>query len=152
PDLDAIALTHRSRRWGEPHSFRHHRRCQSQSRYVHSAVRLEPVFVSGDLRCATGPNLSRSVTVFAAEFRGSNDDYLRASDFDGAVESLIVRFSYGKQRVADLTRLKLAKKFDETDDDLRRGYEAYFGEQGIRAEWPRMDRDGAGTLCRVLAA
>jgi hypothetical protein len=43
---------------------------------------------------------------------------------------LIVRFSYGKQRVADLTRLKLAKKFDETDDDLRRGYEAYFGEQG----------------------
>jgi hypothetical protein len=33
-----------------------------------------------------------------------------------------------------IVRLKLAKKFDETDDDLRRGYEAYFGEQGIGAE------------------
>ena len=33
-----------------------------------------------------------------------------------------------------IVRFKLAKKFDETDDDLRRGYEAYFGEEGVRAE------------------
>jgi len=33
-----------------------------------------------------------------------------------------------------IVRFKLAKKFDETDDDLRRGYEVYFGEEGTRAE------------------
>jgi hypothetical protein len=33
-----------------------------------------------------------------------------------------------------IVRFKLAKKFDESDDELRRGYEAYFGEEGIRAE------------------
>jgi hypothetical protein len=33
-----------------------------------------------------------------------------------------------------IVRFKLAKKFDETDDDLRRGYEAYFGEEGVRVE------------------
>ena len=33
-----------------------------------------------------------------------------------------------------IVRFKLAKKFDETDDDLRRGYEVYFGEEGVRAE------------------
>ena len=33
-----------------------------------------------------------------------------------------------------IVRFKLAKKFDETDDDLRRGYEAYFGEGGVTAE------------------
>jgi hypothetical protein len=33
-----------------------------------------------------------------------------------------------------ILRLKLAKKFDETDDDMRRGYEAYFGEEGLKAE------------------
>ena len=33
-----------------------------------------------------------------------------------------------------IVRFKLAKKFDETDNDLRRGYEAYFGEEGVRAE------------------
>jgi hypothetical protein len=33
-----------------------------------------------------------------------------------------------------IVRFKLAKKFDESDDNLRRGYEAYFGEKGIRAE------------------
>jgi hypothetical protein len=33
-----------------------------------------------------------------------------------------------------IARLKLAKKFDETDDDLRRGYEVYFGQEGTRAE------------------
>ena len=33
-----------------------------------------------------------------------------------------------------IVRFKLAKKFDETDDNLRRGYEAYFGEEGVRAE------------------
>src|SRR6516225_11812376 len=86
--LDAIALAHRSRCWGKPYSFRHHRRCQSESRYVYSAVRLELVLVSGDLRCATEPNLPRSVTIFAAEFRGADDHYLRASDFDGAVAAL----------------------------------------------------------------
>ena len=38
-----------------------------------------------------------------------------------------------------IVRFKLTKKFDETDDDLRRGYEAYFGEEGLRAERPRME-------------
>jgi len=33
-----------------------------------------------------------------------------------------------------IVRFKLAKIFDESDDELRRGYEAYFGEEGIRAE------------------
>ena len=33
-----------------------------------------------------------------------------------------------------IVRFKLAKKFDETDNDLRRGYEGYFGEDGVRAE------------------
>ena len=33
-----------------------------------------------------------------------------------------------------ILRFKLAKKFDETDDDLRRGYEAYFGEGAVTAE------------------
>jgi len=33
-----------------------------------------------------------------------------------------------------IVRFKLAKKFDEIDDELRRGYEAYFGEEGARAE------------------
>ena len=33
-----------------------------------------------------------------------------------------------------IVRFKLAKKFDETDDDLRRGYEVYFGEEGVRAD------------------
>ena len=33
-----------------------------------------------------------------------------------------------------IVRFKLAKKLDETDDDSRRGYEAYFGEEGVRAE------------------
>ena len=33
-----------------------------------------------------------------------------------------------------IVRFKLAKKFDETDDDLRRGYEAYFGEERLTAE------------------
>ena len=33
-----------------------------------------------------------------------------------------------------IVRFKLAKKFDESDDELRRGYEAYFGEEGVRAE------------------
>ena len=33
-----------------------------------------------------------------------------------------------------IVRFKLAKKFDESDDELRRGYEAYFGEEGITAE------------------
>ena len=33
-----------------------------------------------------------------------------------------------------IARFKLAKKFDEADNDLRRGYEAYFGEGGVRGE------------------
>ena len=33
-----------------------------------------------------------------------------------------------------IVRLKLAKKLDETDDDLRRGYKVYFGEEGVKAE------------------
>jgi hypothetical protein len=33
-----------------------------------------------------------------------------------------------------IVRFRLAKKFDETDDALRRGYEAYFGEEGATAE------------------
>ena len=34
----------------------------------------------------------------------------------------------------DIGLCELAKKFDETDDDLRRGYEAYLREEGVRAE------------------
>jgi len=33
-----------------------------------------------------------------------------------------------------IVRSKLVKKFYKTDDDLRRGYEAYFGEEGVRPE------------------